>query len=261
MQRSQQNEDDAWSLSLEDDKQSELVEQMTQELNAASLSSAHRPAPNRKASAGSSLWSYFSRRSSENVTLPSSAASGSTVRPPPSASTSTPPRHNKPKHARAQTSPAGASFAATPAASQGPSPMLSRARSETAGDEAVPRQSTSSSTSSSDGNHAPANNTWVHIDSHADASSALRGKAVALLSREEMEAAVRLNVTDILTGQCTASSILLLTAFLWTLIKCSQIPHPQYDDCVCLIKTRSTTAVLQQSRSPFHPTASRMAGF
>lgn len=178
---------------------------MTQELNAASLSSSHRPQPNRKASAGSSLWSYFSRRSSDNVTLPS-VSSGSSVRPP----TVTPARHNtKPKHARAQTSPAGATFASSStsfsdsSAAKGLGPAVSRARSDTTADEAVPRQSTSSSASSSDGNQAPGNNTWVHIDSHADASSALRGKAVALLSREEMQAAVRLNVTDILTGLFT----------------------------------------------------------
>lgn len=205
----EEEEDDAWSLSIEDEKQTGAhIEQMTKELNAASLTSrpnlhertrtapapasaSARPPPTRKASA-SGLWSFLTRQptASESPTQPGSSSSTQQQQPPQSHgrkgsqfdnSLSSPPLSSSSQHqSAAHSSPRRQQPQQTPSL-QSP-------------------RSRASSTSSSNEPDASHRHSWIHIDTNADASSALRGKAVALLSSEEMAAAVRLNVPDILKG-------------------------------------------------------------
>lgn len=197
-------DDDAWSLSIEEDeshKESHL-EQMTQELslNATNSSSsaglrrpqlpdrsstapAHgRPAQTRKPSA-SGIWNYLTRQSSAHeAQTPSSSTTHPHSPPPP---TSHPPSAASAHHRK---DPQWDAASLSPQRRPNKPPTTTDS----------PRSRASSASSSSE----PSTNrhSWIHIDTNADASSALRGKAVALLTSEEMAAAVRLNVPDILQG-------------------------------------------------------------
>lgn len=174
-------DDDAWSLSMEESRDAPVIEEMTRQLQLGSSGStdqqpqratkSHNPArphSSRKSSSTSGIWSYLTGRQ------PSALESIHTETTQPRPGSSAEPR---------------------------PSSQQGNSRSNTLPTTLQRSQSSRSRASSrSSAGHATGS-TWIYLSDKADASSALRGKSVALLNQDEMAAAIRLNLAEILKGR------------------------------------------------------------